>query len=85
MERTNKLPLATIIEEDEEEFSLDLSPSTSVKTKPVQRPSSSAAHPKYITELLAKVGDRLSLFSATNSMLRKFLAVGLKARFTRPG
>ncbi|KAH9401456.1 hypothetical protein TYRP_016843, partial [Tyrophagus putrescentiae] len=65
MERTNKLPLATIIEEDEEEFAttmlfLDLSPSNSVKTKPVQRPSSSAAHPKYITELLAKVGDRLS-------------------------
>ncbi|KAH9408500.1 hypothetical protein TYRP_012176 [Tyrophagus putrescentiae] len=41
-------------------FLLDLSLSTSVKTKPVQRPSSSAAHPKYITELLAKVGDRLS-------------------------
>ncbi|KAH9389193.1 hypothetical protein TYRP_008547, partial [Tyrophagus putrescentiae] len=69
MERTNKLPLTTIIEEDEEEFattmpSLDLSPSTSVITKPVQRPSSSAPHLKYITELLAKVGDRLSLLSS---------------------
>ncbi|KAH9409199.1 hypothetical protein TYRP_023711, partial [Tyrophagus putrescentiae] len=69
MERTNKLPLVTIIEEDEEEFattmlSLDLSPSTSVKTKPVQRPSSTAPHPKYITELLAKVGDCLSLLSS---------------------
>ncbi|KAH9398901.1 hypothetical protein TYRP_018286 [Tyrophagus putrescentiae] len=63
MERTNKLPLATIIEEDEGEFattmpSLDFSPSN-----PVYRPSPSTIHPKYIIELLAKVCDRLSPLS----------------------